>query len=54
MATKRLMKGKPMKDSTSGNEFHPKYPIPDDLPARKLKDWNKAMDAKIRAIARLG
>ena len=45
-----------MVESTSGNEFHPKYPIPDDseeLPAGKLKDWNKAMDAKIRAIARL-
>ena len=57
MATKRLIKGKPMIESTSGNEFHPTYPIPDDsdeFPAGKLKDWNKAMDAKIRAVARLG
>ena len=45
-----------MIEFTSGNEFHPRYPIPDDsdeFPAGKLKDWNKAMDVKIRAIARL-
>jgi hypothetical protein len=50
------MKGKPMIESTSGNEFHPRYPVPDDsneFPAGKMKDWNKTVDAKIRAIARL-